>query len=143
MIGWEDLARRVGVSAQVLGRRLRGLEAFGYVRRELARREHEPDRGMSPRGQVAGRFTVLRVPVKTDEHDIGAAEPPRAPAPPGSGRRVDPTEVVRLYDGGFSIRAVADELNASYGAVQKIVATHTTARPRGRPRTGGAVGGPR
>ena len=49
----------------------------------------------------------------------------------------DPDKVVQLYDVELlSIRAIAKRLGMSYGAVQRIVSTHTTTRPNGRPGKG-------
>jgi IS30 family transposase len=47
-------------------------------------------------------------------------------------RKVDPDEVVRMYETELlSIREIAKRLGRSYGAVHRIVATHTTPRSPG------------
>jgi hypothetical protein len=47
-------------------------------------------------------------------------------------KRMDPAEAVRMYESELlSIREIAKRLGRSYGAVHRMVATHTTPRSRG------------
>ena len=111
-IARHDLAARVGISTKWLGVRLRWLEAFGYLKREVQRdtRRFPVDAYHSPYGYLPSQFQIIKMPTKDDQHDVGAAERatepgpagqrPRSPEPRrGSRAKVDPEEVVRLYDG--------------------------------------------
>ncbi|GAB2828883.1 hypothetical protein GCM10027176_36350 [Actinoallomurus bryophytorum] len=40
-------------------------------------------------------------------------------------------DAVRLYDQGWSVRQVAERFESTYGAMRRILARHTTLRPRG------------
>jgi transposase len=40
-------------------------------------------------------------------------------------------DAVRLYEQGWSIRQVADRFGATYGAMRRLLKTHTTLRHRG------------
>ena len=46
-------------------------------------------------------------------------------------------DAVRLYDQGWNIRQVADRFGTSYGVMRRILASHTTLRPRGGPERPG------
>jgi hypothetical protein len=42
-------------------------------------------------------------------------------------------DAVRLYEQGWNIRQVADRFGSTYGSMRRILARHTTLRPRGGP----------
>jgi transposase len=42
-------------------------------------------------------------------------------------------DAARLYDQGWNIRQVAARFGTSYGIMRRILASHTTLRPRGGP----------
>lgn len=150
IISRAELAGRLGISEKMLYRSLRWLEAFGYLKRETRypTNRSEPF-SPPPNGWLATRYTVVKIPTKADEHDVGVDTSPKANehdvgAYTGQRTASDPdmvARVVRMYDEEkLSIRQIATRLGSSYGTVHAIVSQHTKPRPRGGNRRSSPLG---
>lgn len=69
-----QLANGLRISADTLSRSLKRLEAFGYLKRETRYPKNKPEPfSPPPRGHRATRYTIVKMPAKTDQHDVGAS----------------------------------------------------------------------